>query len=866
MGPRFRGNEGGQRLTKPIEMRRTHLAGCLVGLAVIVSVVALLIAREPTRGSFEPPAVSLSQAGDPLVVYSEIGAPGLWVATREDGGWSRAEIDETAVAGSVAFDRDANPYVAFSNAAGGFLAERDLDGNWVTEQIDADATSTPAIGVDSAGLLVTVYEAGDRIRIATRVPGVPWSIEETQIAGADPALTVDGQRLIVTTSDEDEQFVASGRALPMPRGSIAADVAFRPIPVGVGPGGPFVVIQNDLTGVLKVLRLSGSRIEPDLRVNRIFDRRLSLLEPGIGLDGSTRREVFAFSEPLRRNIVVATRNAGDPGGGEYEVGAGLLPAVSSDRSGTDAFAAYWDRSGRALHGSFLDLRNAEDVTRIPVTERISELRSGFPFADQLAIVLAALGLAAIVLAGAIMLWGSVALMPYAFIAVPLAAMAARAMYLAYTGTYGLYPNDRFPLDGEMVTEIVIAVAWLSLAALLMVAVAVGLVRRTGRASLPRLKAIRAPSELSAAIALGFAIALAIGALAYVLADADGADLFTQRAIVLGDRGYVQLAMVGAGGAFLVYLASLPLGIGGRGKIAGLVALGVFLFALALSTGTRSAAIIGLAVPALVFIHLRLRPLSITAVLLAVAVMLVSGVGFRVGVRERLQETERQELALQQAEDGGEVAGESAPPITLERSRVRQLLDPIFDGSELGALDAFVLVRTEYVTRFGVDHLETAAAIATFPVPRSVWEDKPAGGMARFTAATNPGRFATTGSENTVSLAGDFYMAGRVIGLLVGFALVGVAIVLLGQLAYGAAGLLGVLVAVVVMARSSTAVWGDAYNATVGAAQVLGPLLAAFLFAHLLDRVLGKRGSGAESVPGPGAPGGTATAGTRKAVR
>ncbi len=83
-------------------------------------------------------------------------------------------------------------------------------------------------------------------------------------------------------------------------------------------------------------------------------------------------------------------------------------------------------------------------------------------------------------------------------------------------------------------------------------------------------------------------------------------------------------------------------------------------------------------------------------------------------------------------------------------------------------------------------------------------------------------------------------------LLVGFAVLGLALVLLGRLARGASGFLGVLVAIIVIPRLASALWGDLFNASVGVAQVLIPTLAALALAHGIDRFVFGRRSGESS--------------------
>ncbi len=740
----------------------------------------------------------------------------------------RTDVPGEPVDGALAIDRQGRPAVAFSGPDGLVLATR-TGSSWQTETVDPEGEGTPAVATDEAGKILIAYSTPRGIRAAWQPQSGSgsWTIAESFLPRGVPLLAASSAGIFYGAVADGELSVT--RHLLRRAATVRAPVspaAPEGVALAVGPVGVFATYQDAETADLVVLR---DRDPGDASISLVrillSSAPGSLLDQAADAEGSLRREVFLYNEPIRREVVLATRAASREGG-NYVLGPGAKPALAIDRAGSAGFVAFWDPVSHRLLGADVDLRSERPDAGFGERHDVSGKPAPLPAEDLIAIALAALAMVVTVAAGATLLAGRAALVPYAFAAVVLLSIAARGIYVGFTGIFGLYPHDRFFLDGPAVQEVVQALALMSLAAAVMIVAALLSGGLRGRFELPRLRALTPPSQRAAVITLALFSAITVVALGFVLASRGLGNLFSDRQSLFGDRGYLQLAIVGAGGAFLVYLSSVR-ELGKRRQWMLTLLVGLVVGALILLTGSRSAALTGLILPALLYVHLRLRPISWRGLVLIGSVLVIAGVGLRLGVREQLQDV-------------------PAASSTTEPPFVQEVLDPFLGGSELGALDGFVLVRSEYVPRFGTDFGETVAAIATAPVPRAIWADKPSGAMARFTAGLDPERFDLTGSELTTSLAGDLYMSGRTAMLLVGFAVLGLALVLLGHLARGASGFLGVLVAVIVIPRLASALWGDLFNASVGVAQVLIPTLAALALAHGIDRFVFGRRSGESS--------------------
>ena len=186
----------------------------------------------------------------------------------------------------------------------------------------------------------------------------------------------------------------------------------------------------------------------------------------------------------------------------------------------------------------------------------------------------------------------------------------------------------------------------------------------------------------------------------------------------------------------------------------------------------------------------------------------------------------------------------------ERSR-GQRLEAGAGWTEAAGLDALVLVRTEYVPRYGTDLAVTPGPFAGSPSLSLDWPDKPRSAMDNFSKDLNPWNYDVSKVGKTTTLAGEFEMDGGLAGVFIGFVLFALLLVVLGELLTGVGGIFGILIAMALIPSVGAALWGDSFNAGWGGIA----LVVMMALAIVAGRVIEGRGRGEPTrvTERPGAP-------------
>jgi hypothetical protein len=318
----------------------------------------------------------------------------------------------------------------------------------------------------------------------------------------------------------------------------------------------------------------------------------------------------------------------------------------------------------------------------------------------------------------------------------------------------------------------------------------------GSGALGRLRSVSLPSSRPAGRVQAAFLAVSLLIAAYLLASKGIDSLLKARQSAFADSGY-QLALLSAGaGAWLVYFMVVGWPGGDERRIRWrLVILGALTLIPLLASGTRTTTILGFVVPLILLVHLRVRPIPLRMAAIAVVALIVLAIGLRQLTRGEAGTPYLREAAPATEADGGVVSA----------------LKPAFAGTEASALDGFVLVRTQYLPRFGTDPLLTAGVYAGIAVPRRLWPDKPRAAGETFSDNLTPWEFALSKVGQYTSLPGELTMNWGLAGVFVGFAAFGLVLCLLGELLAGVGGAFGWLLAAALVPAAAASVWADSFS-------------------------------------------------------
>ncbi len=354
-----------------------------------------------------------------------------------------------------------------------------------------------------------------------------------------------------------------------------------------------------------------------------------------------------------------------------------------------------------------------------------------PVDGKAAIWLAALALVLTIFAGFLLLHGQrrgIRLLPFAIVLVMVAGFAARGSYLAQLGVYGLPPNDLLTLDRSGVDAVVDALLIAAAATAVLCVVGRLVPADLGRQTSGRLKAVELPSPAGAIRVAAVFVVVSLLVAASVLGSNGIDELAKNRQTAFADSGF-KLALLYAGaGAWLVYFTVTGWPAARRERLLA-VLLGAGALVALLTTGARSAAILGFIVPVLILVHLKVWPIPMRTV----AIVLVALFALAIGMRQ-----------LTRSETSTPFMRERAPTTEADGT-VAKALKPALGWTEAAGFDGFVLVRTEYLPRFGTDPFLTAGAFLGTPVPRRIWPGKPRSAMDTFTNRVNPWEYRLTQS-------------------------------------------------------------------------------------------------------------------------
>ena len=814
-------------LRRPL-FRRVAL---LAALAVGTGGGALVLSESPTRGELRPPQIAITSKGLRHVLYSEVARGGLRLASeRQPGVWGSEVVSPRAESGGLALSHDGEPMAAYTTPDGLVVATR-TRGVWHRELVDPRGEGTPAVATAPDGTVRVLYNrsGSDRLALARSRRGEPrWVRAPSLLRGTRPQIATDGRHEAFAAERGDIVSLSIDPQDPQLSAETSASVRESPATaLALAGGRPALAYLSYLAAEAHLVRAvprAATESLPELTLARSSLFPVTFMGGSIDAAGTRGGTVaLLYREAFRGRLRVSMSRAGRTVT-RTSVGPGRDGAITMDpRTGVTAIA-YWDLGGRVLQvpESF---RPGADIS---TPTRVAGVQPPFPMRDRLAVWLAALVLLAAVLAGTLILHsalGANRLLPFLLPALVLAGAAIRAVYVAESGRYGIYPHDTFALDGPGVRETVTSVLLLAIAFAVLAVVGV-LVGSRGRlrSLIGKLAKAPLPGEPAARWTAVVLTAVAVASLTAVIVTSGGLSaLAGQRQAVFENRGYVTLLIAAPLGSFVLYLAACqakgtPLN---RRLVAG---LSVTLVLLSLATGTRSTLLRGLLAPVVLYVHLAVRPFSMRVAVTALALFAVVGLGYRVLIREPNQPPE------------------ALPVAPLVEDGVSKALRPVLDGPEARYLDGLIVVRREFLPRFGPRPFRTVEALAALPVPRRWWQHKPTGAMVTFTRATNPYRYDATHSGVTTSLAGDFALNGGIAGVLIGFALFGLYLGLLGELAAGTAGVAGLVLACVLIPRTASATWGDVHGSAIGALTVGSGVVLALVAGIVLNRRMGRSGS------------------------
>jgi hypothetical protein len=782
--------------------------------ALAAAAASLAMASGQDRSDLVPPSIAVGRDGLATVTWTEVARPGIRVAQESiPGSWSLPVLlSDSGGPGSVALGPDGRAQVAFT-APGGLIVAEQKGGSGTPRfdqrVLDPRGRGRPAIAIGPRGEVAVAYETDSgELRVALRERSGAWRNRRAGLSGTEPQLVPSGGRGFVLAALRDGAVVLRGLGgASFTAESVRATGPIRSFGLTVAGGEVQVSYVDDREQVLMTAR-----------PGQLAPAGISALVAGIGnataSSGARKGQAVVLTRHPRYRVVSLALLQGGVRVGDIAVDQGQNGDVALTADGTGAQVAYWDYpDGRHLRVARVPLRrnrtlvNPELLGFTPALtpasiEDVSVPQPTLPADGKWAIWLAALALLLTDLAGVLLLLGrrsGIRLLPFAIVLAMVAGFAVRGSYLAELGVYGLPPNDLLTLDRSGVDAVVDAL--LIAAAATAVLCVVGRLLPVGLGSrlAGRLKAMSLPSPAVAIRVTAVFLAVSLLVAASLLSSNGIDELAKNRQTAFAGSGY-KLALLYAGaGAWLVYFTVSGWPAERRERLL-LVLLGAAALVALLTSGTRTAAILGFIVPVLILIHLRIRPIPLhTAVIVLVALFVLA-----IGMRQ-----------LTRGEPSTPFLREAAPTTEAD-STVAEVLEPALGWTEAAGFDGFVLVRTEYMPQFGADPFLTPGAFLGIPVPRRIWPGKPSSAMDTFTERINPWEFRLSRVGQTTSLPGELTMNWRLVGVFAGFAVLAVLLCLFGELLAGAGGRFGWLLGAVLVPPCGLSIYADSFNTFWGA--------------------------------------------------
>lgn len=256
-----------------------------------------------------------------------------------------------------------------------------------------------------------------------------------------------------------------------------------------------------------------------------------------------------------------------------------------------------------------------------------------------------------------------------------------------------------------------------------------------------------------AVLVAASLFVAVGAYYSLIASVGGIgayiDALSQRSGFFFGRGYLNLAALPLKVVtLLLFCHAISAGRVDGGRR---VLLGGLIFAVLVGdflSGGRAAILTGTMLPLLVVFHYVRRRLPGTTLAVFALIALLMFVSIRVLTRDAVY--------------AGESQG-SANTGALVVEAVRHLPDTTVGGQEAIPFDSLLFLQVQARHGLNIQHGRTYLPIFTFPVPRSLWPEKPlGGGNAWFTSTFFPKFYGPQKTETSISMIGEaFANFGRV---------------------------------------------------------------------------------------------------------
>ena len=575
--------------------------------------------------------------------------------------------------------------------------------------VDRQGSGRPAIAVNSVGETAVVYQTEDGgLRAALRGGSGRWRIEGIGASADQPHLVASGRRFVFAGLRDGA--VVLGRIGP---GALGFSKSVRG-PEAIRSFGLTVAASKVLVPYIEEKQQVVLTADPDQPGS---PAAISSIIAGVGNNtaaaGAPTGRAIVLSRNPRYHVLTLALLQGNTRIGDITVDQGQSGDVALSRNGMRAFLAYWDYpDGRQLHVAQVPLRSHKVIVStvlLPITPTLTPAKitavsvpqSTLPLDGKAAIWLAALALVLTIVAGTLLLLGrrrGIRLLPFAIVLGMLAGFAVRGSYLAQLGVYGLPPNDLLTLDRSGVDAVVDALLIVAGATAILCVVGRLLPADLGSGIAARLKDVKLTSSTASIRVAAVFLAISLLVAASLLGSNGIDELAKNRQTAFAGSGY-KLALLYAGaGAWLVYFVVTGWPAARRERLL-LVLLGAAALLPLLTTGTRSAVIFGFIVPVLILIHLRVRPIPLRTV----AIVLVALFALAIGMRQ-----------LTRGEASASFLREAAPTTEADGT-VAKALEPALGWTEAAAFDGFVLVRTDYLPRFGTDPLLTPGAFLGIPI-------------------------------------------------------------------------------------------------------------------------------------------------------
>jgi hypothetical protein len=392
------------------------------------------------------------------------------------------------------------------------------------------------------------------------------------------------------------------------------------------------------------------------------------------------------------------------------------------------------------------------------------------------------------------------------------------VFIAATRVYGFYADYRFvlPVDGYADLAHVVL-----LGALATGAFTFGWTRRipewtmrrfpdgTGEASWPK-ESVRLAAVLAASLLVsGWALVSAFSAQASSVSDA--IRWVSNKQVVFEGRGYLHALVLFYKAAVLLWSATVFAGRAGNTRLSRTLWITAIVVSMVidLATGTRSNLFFSNILVLLLLYHRLRRPLRPRSILVMAPLVLLALVVIRVLTRDIVASVATNRPVT-------EILGEKLGGLT------NTLLFEEVQGADA---QLFVLSRGDLLPASYLGR--TILAVATLPIPRAVFPEKPRGGNAVFTERYFPVRYWSLKVEVACSLLTELWLNFRVYGVALGFLVLGVLVRILEAAGRVSRGPLFECCYAVATWRVISLIRGDTLNWAVNMGSVMTLLVVAY---------------------------------------